>query len=51
MKYIRQTSRFIRTDYKTNAEISKELNTIPVVDKTQAYRNFFAVYIYKQNAS
>jgi hypothetical protein len=38
MKYVRQTSRYTSKDYKTNTEISKERNIIPVVDKIQAYR-------------
>jgi phage anti-repressor protein len=38
MKYMRKTEAYNRTDYKTNAEIAKDLNITPVFDKTQAYR-------------
>jgi len=38
MKYMRQTSRYTWTEYKTNTEISKELNIIPFVDKIRDYR-------------
>jgi len=33
MKYVRKTAGYTWTDYKTNIEIAKELNIIPVLDK------------------
>jgi hypothetical protein len=33
MKYLRQTAGYSWTDYKTNTEITKELNITPVLDK------------------
>jgi hypothetical protein len=36
MKYIRKAE-YTWTDYKTNTEIAKELNTTPVLDKIQEY--------------
>ena len=38
MKYTRKTAGYAGTDYKTNPEIAKELNTAPVLDKRQEYR-------------
>jgi len=49
LNYMRQTSRYNWTGYKTNTEISKELNIIPVVDKIQAYRKKKLFATYKQN--
>jgi hypothetical protein len=38
MKYVRKTAGYTWTDYKTNTDISKELNITPVLDKIQDYR-------------
>jgi hypothetical protein len=38
MKYMRKTAGYSWSDYKTNTEIAKELNTTPVVEKVQEYR-------------
>jgi hypothetical protein len=35
MKYMRKTAGYTWTDHKTNTEIAKELNIIPVLDKIQ----------------
>jgi hypothetical protein len=37
MKYVRQTAAHTWADYKTNTEIAKELNIIPVLHKIQEY--------------
>jgi hypothetical protein len=37
MKYMR-TAGYTLTDHKTNTEIAKELNIIPVLDKIQDYK-------------
>ena len=37
-KYKKQTVGYIWTDYKTNIEITKELNITPVLVKIQEYR-------------
>ena len=33
MKYMRRTAGYIWTDYKTNAQITKELKITPILDK------------------
>jgi hypothetical protein len=33
MKYMRRTAEYIWTDYKTNAQIAKELKITPILDK------------------
>jgi hypothetical protein len=38
MKYMRRKAVYNWTDYKTNTEIAKKLNTTPVLDKIQEYR-------------
>jgi hypothetical protein len=38
MKYTRRTAGYTWTDHKTNIEITKELNIIPVLDKIQDYK-------------
>jgi len=37
MKYIRRTAGYTWTDYKTNAQIPKELKTTPILDKLLEY--------------
>jgi len=44
MKYIRKAE-YTWTDYKTNTEIAKELNTTPVLDKIQEYRRNWLQHI------
>jgi plasmid replication initiation protein len=41
MKYMRQTTGYTWTDYKTNTEIAKELNVAPVLEKIQEYRRYW----------
>src|SRR5215475_320163 len=38
MKYMRRTAGYIWTDYKTNAQIAKELKITPVSDKLLEYK-------------
>jgi hypothetical protein len=38
MKCMRRTAGYTWTDHKTNTEIAKELNIIPVLDKIQDYK-------------
>jgi len=38
MKYMRRTAGYIWTDYKTNAQIAKELKIAPISDKLLEYK-------------
>ena len=38
MKYMRRTAGYIWTEYKTNAQIAKELKITPVLDKLLEYK-------------
>ena len=38
MKYMRRTAGYIWTDYKTNAQIAKELKITPILDKLVEYK-------------
>jgi hypothetical protein len=38
MKYMRRTAGYIRTDYKTNIQIAKELKITPILDKLLEYK-------------
>jgi hypothetical protein len=38
MKYMRRTAGYIWTDYKTNAQIAKELKITPILDKLLEYK-------------
>jgi hypothetical protein len=38
MKYTRKTAGYIWTDYKTNAQIAKELKITPILDKLLEYK-------------
>ena len=38
MKYMRRTAGYTRTDYKTNTQITKELNITPILDKLLEYK-------------
>jgi hypothetical protein len=38
MKYMRRTVGYIWTDYKTNAQIAKELKITPILDKLLEYK-------------
>jgi len=37
MKYMKRTARYTWTDYKTNAQIAKELKITPILDKLLEY--------------
>jgi len=37
MKYIRRTAGYTWTDYKTNAQITKQLKITPILDKLLEY--------------
>jgi len=38
MKYMRRTAGYIWTDYKTNAQIAKELKITTILDKLLEYK-------------
>jgi hypothetical protein len=38
MKYMRRTAGYIWTDYKTKAQIAKELKITPILDKLLEYK-------------
>jgi len=38
MKYMRRTAGYTWTDYKTNAQIAKEIKIIPISDKLLEYK-------------
>jgi len=38
IKYMRRTAGYIWTDYKTNAQIAKELKITPILDKLLEYK-------------
>jgi hypothetical protein len=38
MKYMRRTAGYIWTDYKTNAQMAKELKITPILDKLLEYK-------------
>ena len=45
MKYVRKTAEYAWADYKTNTEIAKEPNIIPLFDKIQGYRRNWLQHI------
>jgi hypothetical protein len=45
MKYMRITARYIRTDYKTNAQIAKELKITPTLDKLLEYKRIWLQHV------
>jgi hypothetical protein len=45
MEHMRKTAGYISTKYKTNTETAKELNSTPVLDKTQEYRRNWLQHI------
>jgi len=45
MKYMRRKAEYTWTEYKTNTETAKELNTTPVLDKIQEYRRNWLQHI------
>ena len=45
MKYTRRTVRYTWTDYKTNAQIAKELKIRPVLDKVLEYKRSWIQHV------
>ena len=45
MKYMRRTAGFTWTDYKTNAEIAKELKITPILDKLLEYKRSWIQHV------
>jgi hypothetical protein len=43
MKYMRRTAGYIWIDYKTNAQIAKELKITPILDKLLEYLVFLTL--------
>jgi hypothetical protein len=47
MKYMRRTSGYTCTDYKTNAQIAKELKITPILDKLLEYKRSWIQHVHK----
>ena len=45
MKYVRRTAGYTWTDYKTNAEIAKELKITPILDKLLEYNRSWIQHV------
>jgi len=45
MKYMRTTAGYIWTDYKTNAQIAKELKITPILDKLLEYKRSWIQHV------
>ena len=45
MKYRRRTAEYTWTDYKTNAQIAKELKKTPILDKLLEYKRSWIQYV------
>jgi len=45
MKYMRRTAGYTRTDYKTNAQITKELKITPILDKLLEYKRNWVQHV------
>jgi hypothetical protein len=46
MKYMSRTAGYIWTDYKTNAQIAKELKITPILDKLLEYKRNWIQRVY-----
>jgi hypothetical protein len=46
MKYMRKTG-YTWIDFETNTEAAKEINTTPVLDKTQKYRKKWLQHMHR----
>ena len=44
-KYMRRTAGYIWTDYKTNAQIAKELKITPILDKLLEYKRNWTKHV------
>ena len=45
MKYMRRTAGSLGTDYKTNAQIAKELKITPILDKLLEYKSSWIKHV------
>jgi len=45
MKYMRRTAGYTWTDYKTNAQIAKELKITPILDKLLEYKRSWMQHV------
>jgi len=45
MKYMRRTAGYTWTDYKTNAQIAKELKITPILDKLVEYKGSWIQHV------
>jgi len=45
MKYIRITAGYTWTDYKTNAQIAKELKITPILDRLLEYKRIWIQHV------
>jgi len=45
MKYMRRTAGYTWTDYKTNAQIEKELKITPILDKLLEYKRSWIQHV------
>ena len=45
MKYVRRTAGYTWRDYKTNAEIAKELKLTPILDKLLEYKRSWIQHV------
>ena len=50
IKYIRRTAGYTWTDYKTNAQIAKDLKITPILDKLLEYKRSWIQHV-KENSS
>jgi hypothetical protein len=51
MKYMRRTAGFIWTDYKTNAQIAKELKITPILDRLLEYKRNWIQHVNRMPCS
>jgi hypothetical protein len=51
MKYMRKTAGYNWTDYKTDTDIAKTINTIQVLEKTQEYKKKLLQHVSTKTAT
>ena len=51
MKYMRRTAGYIWTDYKTNAQIAKELKITPILDKLLEYKRNWIQHVNRMSGN
>ena len=49
IKYMRRTAGYTWTDYKTNAQIVKELKITPILDKLMEYKRNWIQHVYRMS--